>query len=181
MYAKDGEYSPDVFYQGDIIDNFPHYILSEGQFSLLEHREDAGYSVQRTANLPVTPERLQTVVGLKQSRMALLSQTCDIQRRNVMVAPVYNLADIIASGAVSEGNAKQIRTRSGYGYWFYLPAKQGVMEEAIIDFQFIHYFPSSYLQNVRDNRIIVMSDWGRHHLGWALTNYFFRPVKDKDA
>lgn len=64
--------------------------------------------------------------------------------------------------------------------WFYLPGKNGAIAESFVDFQKIHYFPKELLiGEYLEKRVVALSDWGRHLLGWALSDYFARPIEDK--
>lgn len=188
FYRKDGEYDTDKLYQGDILDNFPFFILPGEEFNLLEENfledvEQRNYRIEQYETVPAR-ENLVSAVDVKRSRVAVLSQTCDIQQRDfVMIAPVFPLARLIASGDIRGGGESMLRARKEgkYNYLFYLePDTDGSITESVIDLQQMHYFSKQLVLAQKDNRILAMSDWGQHHLGWKLSCFFGRPVEKKE-
>lgn len=155
MYAA--EVSSDLF-QGDIVNDFPFVILKDvaaGEFN-----------EQGEAEFPLKA---------KLSRVILLSQTCDLQQRQyVIVCPVYPLASV----SLNSNNVTLVKKRRMY-QWFYLPKVDGVIEDSLADFQSIYYVPQTLVNQYKEKRLLSLSDWGRHHLGWALSAYFGRPIESK--
>jgi len=168
MYADPATVDPNILYQGDILEDFPFYILDKPQ--PVKKEEDGSFSMEQQT----TTTDLQ-VVGSKTQRVILLSQTCDLQRRNnVMICPVHELAQFIEDNTLNADSVKSIRDRKNY-YFFYLPAFNG-LPESIADLQTIIYVPRAVITAHILNRIVPMSDLGRHHLGWSLANLFSRPA-----
>lgn len=160
MYVRASELSHDIFYQGDLVKNFPFFIFDQ---EISPEVFGAG-----------TETKLE--VKAKLSLVMILSQTCDLQRRpNIIVCPVYRMQDF--SFNKSEIDAIKKRKTS---YWFYLPQVDGILEESIADFQTIYYVPRTLLEQHKSNKVMTLTDWGRHHLGWALSYYFGRPIENKN-
>lgn len=160
MYVQATDLNQDIFYQGDLVKDFPFFIFDKDT-SL------AGFEKNPEAKLEVKA---------KLSLVMVLSQTCDVQRRkNAIVCPVYKIQNF----SFSKDDSEKIKKRKT-SYWFYLPKLDGIIEESIADFQTIYYVPRELLESHKRNKIITLSDWGRHHLGWALGGYFGRPIESKE-
>jgi len=155
MYLQGSSLNPDVFFQGDILRDFPFLILDEEQ---------------------IKPSSTSIEIRAKPSAVMLLSQTCDLQRRpNVILCPVFKIENNITK----KDEVDSIRKRKT-GYWFYLPEMQGVLAESFADFQTMYYAPRNFVEQHKRNKILSLSDWGRHHLSWALSSYFGRPIANKE-
>jgi hypothetical protein len=160
MYVQSKDLNQEVFYQGDLIKSFPFLILDK-EIKPSDLGEDGEGKIEIKAKL-----------GL----VMVLSQTCDVQRReNIIVCPVYRLQDF----SFKKDEVESIKKRKT-GYWFYLPKLDGIIEESIADFQTIYYVSRGTLDVYKQNKISTLTDWGRHHLGYALSNYFGRPIESKD-
>lgn len=174
MYVDLNESHPRTFFQGDIIKDFPFFIydsataiekVSETTFSLRDNNDPAPSSLY--------------AVETRISKILLLSQTCDIQRRkHVMACPIYEIESLLEDGTLNTKRAEALRKRQ-INYWFYLP-EQGDEKESLADLQTIFYIPKRILDQYADSRIVSLDDWGRHHLCWALANYFGRPIENKE-
>lgn len=160
MYVPTEAINRDIFYQGDLIRDFPFLIYDKDLLDVsLEKDSEVNIEIKIKPNLAM-----------------MLSQTCDIQRRaNILACPVYRMCDF----SFKKDEAESIRKRR-VGYWFYLPKLNGVIEESIADFQTIYHTPRSLLEKHKENKIITLTDWGRHHLGWSLAYYFGRPIESKE-
>jgi len=171
MYANQDSIEKNTLYQGDIITDFPFFIFQGGQ---LVQKNQSGFFEKKNGNSD-EEENLYIIASKKQSIM-ILSQTCDIQRReNVIICPVYKLQDLIDKGAINTKQAESLRGRKIY-YNFYLP-ELGSFPESIADFQTMIYVPRENLTPYIPNRGVSLDHLGRHHLAWALTNYFGRPIE----
>jgi len=171
MYANPESIDQGILYQGDIIADFPFFIFQD---SYPVQKNHDGF-FEKTDNITKNEENLFVTVAKKQNVM-ILSQTCDVQRReNVIICPVYELANLIADKAITVGQAESIRSRKIY-YNFYLP-ELGIFSESIADFQTMIYVPREQITKYIKNRVISIDHLGRHHLAWALTNYFGRPIE----
>ena len=160
MYLSRDEFDQGVFYQGDIINDFPFVIFDKG-------------TIEQSLGLRETDPKIS--VRIKMSMVMILSQTCDIQRRsNIIICPVHKMSDF----SLNKDNTEQIKKRR-IGYWFYLPGITGLIEDSIADFQTIYYVNREFLEKYKQNKIITLSDWGRHHLGWSLSTYFGRPIENR--
>lgn len=160
MYVQEKDLNYDFLYQGDLIKDFPFFIFDE---DILNGK----FGTDNEAKLEVRAK-----LGL----IMILSQTCDIEhRKNVIVCPVYEMRNFSFNKDETE-SIKERRT----GYWFYLPKLENIIDESVADFQTIYYVPRDLLDQNKKNKILTLTDWGRHHLGWALGSYFGRPVKSRD-
>src|SRR3989339_245369 len=169
MYANATDLNFDILFQGDILKNFPFFVFPE-KFKSLTENDLIIEASQKTVGgeQPIT-------ITAKLTSVILLSQTCDIQQReNVIIAPVYTIQTFKESGILTENKIDQVKKRR-YGYLFYLPKLDGVLDDSIAYLQTMHYLPKDFVLNYKNNKILTMSDWGRHHLAWALSNYFGRP------
>ncbi len=179
MYVKPEDLRFDILYQGDVLKSIPFFIFKE-QMNILKNLEKANtYEIEAANEKSFENEDILSAVNTKTSNIIILSQTCDVQdKENIIIAPIYPIKLFEDNKILTKEKAKQIRDRK-YNYWFYLPKLEGIIEDSIADFQFIQYIPKLFLEKYKNNKIVTMSDWGRHHLGWALGNYFGRPIKDK--
>jgi ABC-type glutathione transport system ATPase component len=178
MYKKPSELDLALLYQGDVIDNFPLLVIKHELSFLRQSGSDFNVMPAGEIAFSGSPEEFVAAKARK-SRVMLLSQTCDLQQREfVMVAPIYSMADLESKGALKDGMDGLIRKRR-VNYWFYLPALAGVMEESLVDFQHMHYISRSFAEDFKTTKLLSLSDWGNHHLGWALGAFFGRPVEKK--
>jgi len=105
----------------------------------------------------------------------LLSQTCDIQQRSqIIIAPIDPLEWVESN----ETKRQTIRARRT-NYWFYLPQMDTVIQDSVVDLQMISYIPKQLVSPHLSSKVLSLSDWGRHHLAWALSTYFGRPILNK--
>ena len=159
MYVLGKELDYEIIYQGDLIKDFPFLIFDNKTLT-------KGFE-----NNVETKLEIKAKLGL----IMVLSQTCDIQQReNIIVCPVYKMQDFDFNKEETE-SIKKRKT----GYWFYLPRQAIGIDESIADFQTIYYVPKDLLNQYKSNKILTLTDWGRHHLDWALSNYFGRPIESK--
>ncbi len=108
----------------------------------------------------------------------ILSQSCDAQRReNIVLAPIFSFTELSNKG-IKTDTLSSIKLRKT-NYWFYLPALEGVVEDSVVDLQQIRSFPRETIESLKRTKIISLSDWGRHHLAWAIVNFFGRPTQDR--
>jgi len=171
MYANPETIDQETLYQGDIIADFPFFIFQDSH----SVKKNQNGFFEQADNAEDGEENLFVVAAKKQSIM-ILSQTCDIQRReNIIICPVFKLADLISSKAINSEQAKSLRARKIY-YNFYLP-EFGDFPETIADLQTMIYVSREKLSTQIKKRIISLDHLGRHHLAWALTNYFGRPAE----
>jgi hypothetical protein len=160
MYIPDSSLDRALLYQGDLIKDFPFLILKKETFS-------GKFDSHEEVRLEV-PAKLNTIM--------VLSQTCDVQNReNVLVCPVYEIQGF----GFNKDEVESIKKRRT-GYWFYLPKLEGILEDSVADFQTVYYVPKDFLNSCKLSKFVTLSDWGRHHLCWALSNYFGRPIENKD-
>ena len=159
MYVPVSSLDLTLLYQGDLIKDFPFLIFKK---ETLSGKFDSAEEVKLEV-----PAKLNTVI--------VLSQTCDVQNReNILVCPVYEMQVF----SFNRDEIESIKKRKT-GYWFYLPKLEGTIEDSVADFQTIYYVPRDFLESYKSKKFLALSDWGRHHLGWALSNYFGRPIEEK--
>jgi hypothetical protein len=171
MYADLISVNGDTLYQGDIISDFHFHILENGV--AVKKDETGGVHMATDAD---NNDAALLMIETKKTPVMILSQSCDIQRRNnVIICPVYNLATFVSDNTINSDTLRSIRGRKIY-YWFYLPAF-GSIQESIADLQTMVYIPRSIVEKYLPKRIASLNDLGRHHLGWTLANYFGRPAE----
>jgi hypothetical protein len=171
MYVDPLLQNQQIYFQGDILKDFPFYVLD--RTVSVDKKETGVYEPSGVLNdsnigLKVIEKKLETII--------LLSQSCDLQRREyVLICPVFKLEDLVSEQILNKETVGLIKKRKLY-YLFYLPGTES-FPESIADFQHIYHIPRSELEGLMDKRILSLSDNGRHHLGWALANYFGRPAE----
>ncbi len=171
MYADATLVDKNILYQGDIIADFPFYLFENNQPI---KKSKTGY-FELDGVTEETDRSLFAIEARKQNVM-ILSQTCDVQRRNnVIVCPVYDLKEFIKDNTINSDRAKEIRNRR-IQYWFYLPEYTKLVE-SLADFQTMIYVPRTSIEKYTSSRFITFSDLGRHHLSWSLATYFGRPAE----
>lgn len=174
MYVNAAELNFELLYQGDILDKFPFFIFDNPTFLV---KEGGHFEASEKAE---HDEEALVAVKSKISRIIILSQTCDVKNReNIIIAPVYPIKEYEDAGILTGGKIGLIKKRK-ISYWFYLPALEGIIPDSIVDLQTMHYLPQTVLRQYTNKKIVSMTDWGKHHLGWALGNYFGRPIESKD-
>jgi hypothetical protein len=170
MYADIISVDSNTLYQGDVISDFQFHILESGQ--PIKRNETNHFELSEKADEQSTLLAIES----KKITVMILSQSCDIQRRNnVIICPVYNLNEFVTDKAVNADRLRSIRERKIY-YWFYLPGFNN-LPESIADLQTMIYVPRTALEKHLSKRILSLSNLGRHHLGWTLANYFGRPIE----
>jgi hypothetical protein len=158
MYVPATELDTETVFQGDLLEGFPFLIIDTIPSSAFQSGSEAKIELRA---------KLNTVM--------VLSQTCDIQRRkNVLVCPVSRVVD----NEFNNDDLAKLKKRKQY-YWFYLPELPDVISESFADFQTIYYVPRSLVEEAKARKIVSLSDWGRHHLGWALSAYLGRPIENR--
>ncbi len=164
MYIPSHELDRGKFYQGDVVKDFPFFVLSnlEDQLSILTNT--------REGTLEIKSKLIDVMI---------LSQTCDIQRRDqIIIAPIVPMQPSIDNGDLGVNILNNIKNRK-INYLFYLPESPGIIPDSYCNFQLIYYVSPLLLNNFINNKITSLSDWGRHHLSWSLSNYFGRPILSK--
>lgn len=176
MYATSVEFNKSIFLQGDIITGFPFLSLKDEYVFL----EKDGSKFLRSENPSVETENLIAVTS-KKSSVIIISHSCDIEQRNiVLIAPVYSLQSLISEGLVKNSQIENLKDRK-INYLFYLPPFGSEFEESVALLNSIHYVSKEMLNKFKDNKIISLSDWGRHHLGYTLGVMLGRPILDKNS
>lgn len=177
MYADIAQIDRTLFYQGDLVRNFPLLGFPD-DIQVFKEASDGRYDrlAGGMKGLPdADGENVLAGALVKNGTIVIISQTCDVQQRErIAICPVFPIS------IVPPKRLESVMKRKIY-YWFYLPALDGVLEESVIDLQGIISIPKSVLTSYLENKALSLSDWGRHHLGWALQNYFARPIEDKNA
>jgi hypothetical protein len=167
-------YSPVVssseMFQGDVFANFPFIDFSTSRFvALQDHHISDVTDIYRDGFRSVLAE-------VDPRSIMLLSQTCDAQRRdNLIACPIYKISDYIQINQPSAGNLASLRGNK-FLYWFYLPEHFGEIDESFVDLQQFFYVPRSVLSSYMANRILSLSDLGRHRIAWSIATYFGRPL-----
>jgi hypothetical protein len=175
MYVDLNESYPETFFQGDIIKDFPFFIYDSAK--ALEKVSETNFSLQDETDTIASPSLF--VVETRRTKVLLLSQTCDIQRRkHIMACPIYEVDSLLEDGTLNTKRVEALRKRQ-INYWFYLP-EQGDEKESLADLQTIFYVPKRMLDQHLSSRIISLDDWARHHLCWTLATYFGRPIESKE-
>ncbi len=168
------EQYPDVtmFFQGDILRNFPVSILSEKLKIVRLKKKYEDFSV---AHIYEESKLNDAFANGSESILAkaflmnvmILSQTCDIEHREfVSIAPIFPLSNV---ENISTQNA--IRKRKVF-YRFYLPS-EGDFEESFLDITTINSVSRSTLR--LEDRFLSISHYGRSNLAHFVYNYFNRP------
>ena len=134
-------------------------------------------SIPDISKLTTNPEKIE--VPISRSKVLVLSQTCDIERRpKIIVCEVFPLTLIEAlrrqQGKSDEkilNELSSIRLQQ-MNYLFHLQP-YGSQPEAYADFTLIHSVDPSLITT--NKRVASLSHAGRHWLGYSLAQYFGRP------
>ena len=180
MYIKSEDLNFDILYQGDVVKNFPFFIFKEKLKALKKLKKINTYEIIEAKKDIFNDGEAFLAISAKLNNIIILSQSCDIQEReNIIIAPVYPIKLFESDGILTNGKTGLIKKRM-INYWFYLPKLEGIIEDSLVDFQTIYYIQRTFLEKYKNNKILTIDDLGRHHLGWALSNYFGRPVENKN-
>lgn len=170
MYEEVSNLNQTRLLQGDIVVDFPFPFFEE---SIEFLKADTEGKLESTTDIPFSTSSDEVVKAYaKQMKVMMISQTCDIQRRErISICPVHPIS------VVPSKHLDSLRKRK-INYWFYLPNLDGRIEESIADLQGIISLPRKLVLSYLNNKRITLSHWGRHHLCWALQGYFGRPIED---
>ncbi len=170
MYEEVSNLNQTILLQGDIVVDFPFPFFEE---SLEFLKTDTEGKLASTTDIPFSTSSDEVIKAYaKQIKVMMISQTCDIQRRErISICPVLPIS------VVPSKHLDNLRKRK-INYWFYLPSLDGRIEESIADLQGIISLPRKLILGYLHNKRITLSHWGRHHLCWALQGYFGRPIED---
>jgi hypothetical protein len=161
--------------QGDILKDFPFMSISE-EFLTIKQDESDKNLFHKIEN---QSKEYIGAIPIKTSTVIIVSHSCDIENKDyIYIAPVLSIPLALSNKIVKENQVDNIKLRKT-NQFFYLPSLADEFEESIALLANMHYIPKLYLEKLSGNRIIGLSDWGRHHLGWALSNLFSRPILNK--
>jgi hypothetical protein len=153
--------------------DFP-FILFDKKIRYLEKLEDS-YKLKTGV---INSEEFGLFVIAKR-QIIILSQTCDIENREfTLVAPVVEVTKATESGFVKNKQIDSIKKRL-INYLFYLPAYDN-LNESIAILPMIQYVPKELILLHKGNRILSLSDWGIHHLTYAINRFLCRPLENKE-
>lgn len=145
------------WHQGDIIDRFP-FTVSD-----------------------LNPQNASRSVRLSDFPAIIITQTCDLQRRNfTQVCPIFDFAflkaQLIAEGKTEQGAEGAIDSiRKGKTeYRFYLPADSVYnINEGFVDLNLVCSIPRQQVQQL--NRIASLQDHPRQVLAYFVSNLYVKP------
>ena len=189
MYLDYAVNLPGTLLQGDIIKEYPFcYFPRKNEYIIVE-QSGSGLSLnQLNSEFHYSNDRgseEQLIVNSRLTNIMLLSQSCDMQSREIIIiAPVYTV-EFFSENLAREGNTeeqirgkiltlKNIKFERQFGYYYYLPASDDFLE-SYVDFNFIQSIPRDNISI--DNRALSLSDHSRHWLAYKLNNFFGRPVE----
>ncbi len=176
--------SPDAIYQGDIVLNFSFIVPPLGESIIIQ---SSGNSLIKTpissVSSPYSSGSENLLVNSFRASGMIITQTCDIQRRKyISLCPVHPFNDIreelTQEGLEEKRIEKFIESikQQRINYYFYLPPailNEVRIEESYVDLQVINSAPRENISNYQ--RLITLSDKGRHWLDYKLINLFGRP------
>lgn len=185
------EANNDLLLQGDIIKEYPFSFIPKVQDFLFVRKEEDSVNIHNLEDLEDSYSEQnnfeeQMIVNSRLTNIILLSQSCDVQRREtIMIAPVYSieflktklesLGTLRAEQIDNKINAlKNSRFEQQPHYFFYLPGAND-FPESYIDFNSVL---SVSIDNIDINdRILSLNDKGRHWLSYKLSHFFGRPLE----
>lgn len=183
MYA---DISPDAIYQGDIIVNFNFIVPPLGEPTSLQQTKDSLNKVPLSKLTNAYSRGSESlIVNSFRTNGMIITQTCDIQRRKyISLCPVHPMINIENELAEEGFGKKRIRDfidtlqKQKINYYFYLPeitVNKVKLEEGYADLQVINSVPTQNISNYQ--RLVTLSDKGRHWLDYKLMNLFGRPFE----
>jgi len=163
---------PDVFFQGDILQNFPVTILPQ-EIQIFRRHETPSICPETDLSNAFSAGPEQVVAQAYKTHVIILSQTCDIQQREfVVIAPIQPITQ------VTNKQRRQGIVEGRVNYRFWLPSSD-VLRESFVELTILNSVPKSML-NVH-HRILSLSDMARHHLAETLHRFFCRPFFPESA
>lgn len=181
MYS---DISPDAIYQGDVVLNFSFIAPPLGEPIAIQ---SSGNSLIKTpisaVSNPYSSGSETLVVNSFRASGMIITQTCDIQRHKyISLCPIHPFNEIREKLAQEGLEEKRIQNlmesikQQKVNYYFYLPPAildEIRVEESYVDLQVINSVPRENVSNYQ--RLITLSDKGRHWLDYKLINLFGRP------
>lgn len=156
-------------YQGDILKDQIIITIPQNIQILreLENKEYKFFSLEELNDAFEQEVHEITVVNAVKTNVIILSQTCDIERREfISIAPVFPLTKI-----ESEKKKGSIRNHK-FNYRFYI-AESDALPESYAELTLINSIKKEILR--LDKRICSLSDYARQWLQDTLNRYFCRP------
>ncbi len=183
MYALPTVEQP--FFQGDLLSNYSFIVPPLGKQFVFIGDAVSSIVVELSAkeDAYMDGKKEQLIANSFRSSAMIITQTCDIQRREyISVCPIFDLA-VLKSKYTNYGwgenrinNFIEDLKNQKQNYFLYLPAHTSEnvnFSESYVDLQVINSMPSSNVTNY--HRFLSLTDKGRHWIGFKLSNLFGRP------
>lgn len=181
MYAK---IDYEIALQGDILIDFHFIVPGLGEPLVLIRNPDKILiePVSKIKN-PYSSKKEALVVNSFMASAMIVTQSCDIERREyINLCPVFPVEEIRKKDFLKkvgeskiEDQIRQIRQQK-VNYYLYLPkfkSDEISLDESYVDLQLFNSMPRENLKYYQ--RLISLSDKGRHWLSYKLSNYLGRP------
>jgi len=177
----DEEPVPDFVQQGDIFRDFiittipKDFLVARGGF-LDENLEEGEATLKPSQSIPdLFSSGIELIVTrATKSNVIVISQTCDIQNREfVIIAPVFPLSRI-----ESDKRVRAVKEGKTF-YRFFLPQKEGIIEEAFVELTILNSVRRDCLSLER--RILSLTHFYRGHFVYHLNRFLCRPFMPEET
>ena len=162
-------------HQGDIIRDMPVVLVPESGLHIVYEQHSEFYprsaTIHQASEVPdAFAEGLERVIAnAYKSRVIILSQTCDIEHRDLIaIAPLFPLS------SVTSADRRRGIMKYKMNYRFYLPSYDNIIDDSYVDFVIINTVKRDLVPI--DKRILSLDEHGRSLLIHSLYQYFCRPV-----
>ncbi len=175
MYQERTESS--LLFQGDLISDFPVITIPNTELDLLFAKNDTypyDAEVHKSNEIQDAFKNglEKVVVDAYKSSVIILSQTCDIQNRElVVISPIFPLTN--ETSASKRKSIVQYRVN----YRFFLPSKPDLINDSFADFNIIYTVKRDSIDI--NKRFLSLDSQGISLLIDNLYRYFCRPVIPK--
>ena len=175
---------PTIVHQGDILSDC-FFTALDSDTKIVETSLSGTEIKESPDSVLFSSESKKLVTNFKKSLGIVITQTCDIQRRDfIQICPVFSLeslkTEISKSWDANRVNNHLGQLKNGkLGYYFYLPEvtlDDYHLDESCIDLQLVTSVRRESILNYP--RLVALSDVGRHWLSFSLMSYYGRPFSE---
>lgn len=165
MYTQ--QFDQGLLYQGDILKDIPFIVLPDSNIQLpnIENTQ-----VSDDSSRPFFGQDNDVCVAIRYKAMGMIiSQNCDIDNKNyILVTPIFPIELRYTN---SRNHLISLRKQK-VKYEIHLPPINSLMIESFVDLQVINTVKKEFVKI--QNRVAVLSDYGRSVLTEHLRDYFGR-------
>jgi len=147
-------------HQGDIISDIPVVFVPESGLNIVYEQHSEAYprpaTIHKASEVPdAFGEGLERIIAhAYKSRVMILSQTCDIEHRDLIaIAPLFPLS------SVTSADRRRSITEYKVNHRFYLPQYSDIIDDSYVDFVIINTVKRDLIP--MEKRILSLDEHGR--------------------